>query len=70
MIDVLAGFFAPWFVYAAISRLHLVLPARRVEGYARAEKSGAPLRYRLNAPLVFVVGMGLWLAAGYSGVMP
>ena len=51
MTDVLTGFFAPWLVYAAISGLHLALSARRVEGYARDEQSGAPLRYRLNGPL-------------------
>ena len=66
----MTGFFAPWFVYAAISGLHLALPGRRIEGYARDEKSGAPVRYRLNGPLVFAVSMGLWLAAGYSGVIP
>ena len=70
MTDTLAGFFAPWLVYAAISGLHLALPARLVEGYARDEESGAPLRYRLNGLLVFAVSVGLWLAAGYSGVMP
>ena len=50
--------------------MHLALPARRVEGYARDEESGAPLRYRLNGSLVFAVSMGLWLTAGYTGVMP
>ena len=41
--DVLTGFFAPWLVYAAISGLHLALPARRVEGYApSAWVSGSP----------------------------
>ena len=70
MTDHLAGFFAPWLAYTAILGLHLALPARRVEGYARDESSGALLRYRLNGPIVFAVSMGLWLAAGYSGFMP
>ena len=70
MTDFLAGFFAPWVVYAAISGLHLALPARRVEGYARDGDGGAPLRYRLNGPLVFAVSIGLWVAVGYGGVMP
>ncbi len=70
MTDHLAGLFAPWLVYAAISGLHLVLPARHVEGYVRDAQSGALLRYRLNGPLVFAVSMGLWFAAGYSGLMP
>ena len=70
MTDHLAGFFAPWLVYATILGLHLALPARRVEGYVCDEKTGAPLRYRLNGPLVFAASIGLWLAAGYSGLMP
>ena len=65
MIDLLPGFFAPWLIFAGILVLHVVLPARRVEGY-----SGEPLRYRLNGPLVLVVCVGVWLAAGSSGVMP
>ncbi|MDE0054796.1 MAG: DUF1295 domain-containing protein [Gammaproteobacteria bacterium] len=70
MTDHLAGFFAPWLVYGAILGLHLALPARRVEGYVRDEKSGALMRYRLNGPLVFTVSIGLWFAACYSGVLP
>ena len=70
MTDHLAGFFAPWLVYGAILGLHLAIPAHRIEGYVRDEKSGALLRYRLNGPLVFAVSIGLWFAAGYSQLMP
>ena len=70
MTGFLAGFFAPWLGYAAISGLHLALPARRVAGYAHDDKRGAPLSYRLNGPLVFSFSIALWFAAGYSGVMP
>ena len=70
MIDLLPGFFAPWLIFAGILVLHVVLPARRVEGYVLDEASGEPLRYRLNGPLVLVVCVGVWLAAGSSGVMP
>ena len=66
----LAGFFAPWAVFAGILLLHLLLPARRVTGYVRDEHSGELLRYRLNGSLVFVVTIGAWCAAGYSGAMP
>ena len=70
MTDALAGFFAPWAVFAGILMLHLVLPARSVVGYVRDDRSGEPLRYRLNGLLVFFVSVGMWLAAGASGVMP
>ena len=33
------GFFAPWLIFAGILGLHLVLPARRVVGYVRDERS-------------------------------
>ena len=46
MTDFLAGFFAPWAVFAVIGVLHLVLPTRRVTGYARHERSGEALSYR------------------------
>ena len=70
MTGLLAGFFAPWLIYAGIFVLHVLLPARRVKGYVRDKCSGKRLRYRLNGPLVLVVGVMAWLAAGYSGLMP
>ena len=63
------GFFAPWVIIAGILGLHLVLPARRVVGYARDAHSGQLLRYRLNGLLVFAVSIGIWVAAGYSGAV-
>ena len=66
----LLGFLTPWFVSAVVLGLSVVLPARRVVGYVRDERTGQLLRYRLNGPLVFVVTIGLWLLAGYSGLMP
>ena len=70
MTGPLIGFFAPWAVFAGIFVLHLVLPARRVAGYVRDERSGNVLRYRLNGPRVFLFTAGLWFAAGTSGVLP
>ncbi len=66
----LLGFLTPWFVSAGVLGLSVALPARRVVGYVRDEQTGQLLRYRLNGPLVFVVTIGLWLLAGYSGLMP
>ena len=33
MTGFVAGFFAPWIIYAFMLLLHLVLPARKVDGY-------------------------------------
>ena len=38
MTDFVAGFFAPWIIYALILVLHLVLPARKVVGYVRDDR--------------------------------
>ena len=70
MTGYLPGFFAPWLASALVLALSALLPARRVTGYVRDERSGQLLRYRLNGPLVFAVTIGLWLIAGFSGVMP
>ena len=58
----IAGFFAPWLVYAIVIALQVVLPARRVDGYVR-DDAGRPLKYRLNGVLVFVA-----VVAGYLGI--
>ena len=70
MSDFLAGFLAPWGICAALLALHALLPARDVPGYVRDESTGAPLRYRLNGPLVLALAVGAWWIAGWSGLMP
>ena len=70
MTGQLLGFFAPWLIFAGVLALHLLLPARRVTGYVRKERSGELIAYRLNGPAVFAVSVGVWLALGFSGVMP
>ena len=63
----MAGFLIPLAVYGALLVLHLALPARRVKGYVTDERTGEPLRYRLNGPLVLCVTIGLcWLAGRYG----
>jgi delta14-sterol reductase len=57
--DIVAGFFAPWVIFAVILLLHLALPARTISGYVRDARTGRPLRYRLNGPLVLVAVVGL-----------
>jgi protein-S-isoprenylcysteine O-methyltransferase Ste14 len=70
MTDFIAGFFAPWLVYAVILILHLVLPARRIIGYVRDTRANKLLAYRLNGPLVLAISAGLWAIAARSGLAP
>ena len=51
-----AAFLTPTALFAILLALHIILPARRVEGYARV----TPSRYRLNGLAVFVCALVIW----------
>ncbi len=60
----------PAAVYALILLLHLIVPARWVDGYVRDAVTGRPLRYRLNGLRVLalvVVGWALLCRLGRLG---
>ncbi|MEM9191184.1 MAG: DUF1295 domain-containing protein [Myxococcota bacterium] len=63
------GFLAPVAVYLAVLGLHLVVPARKVVGYAK-DASGEPLRYRLNGLPVLILSVGGWAALGFFDLVP
>jgi hypothetical protein len=65
-----AGFFAPFVIYAALLALHLLLPARVVDGYVRDPETGDPLRYRLNGLAVLFVAVFAWILVGWLGWLP
>lgn len=64
------GFLTPWAVAALVLVLHLVIPARWVDGYVKDEVSGEPLRYRLNGLWVLLVTLALAYLAAASGWVP
>lgn len=57
------GLLTPLVIYALVTALHVVLPAREVVGYARDASSGEALKYRLNGLRVLVVVIALWVLA-------
>lgn len=57
-----AGFLAPFVIYAFIFACHLALPARIVDGYVRDPGTGRARRYRLNGLLVLTVTLAAYLA--------
>ena len=65
----LVGFLLPLFVYALVLALHLVVPARHVDGYVRAPATGRPLRYRLNGLAVAAITVGLYVLAARRGLV-
>jgi delta14-sterol reductase len=66
----LVGLLSPLLVYALILALHLVVPGRWVDGYVKDERTGEPLRYRLNGLGVLGVVLVLYAVAGRYGVLP
>jgi hypothetical protein len=56
----IAGFVAPFVIYAFIFLCHLLLPARVVDGYVMDPLTGQPRRYRLNGLLVLTVTLAAY----------
>ncbi len=59
----------PAVVYLLVLTLHLVVPARWVDGYVHGA-DGRPLRYRLNGLRVFVITLALWAGFCWAGLVP
>ena len=64
------GFLAPLVIYAVITALHVVVPAREVDGYVINPATEKPYRYRLNGLIVYVLTVALWAVLCAMGVVP
>lgn len=65
-----AGLLAPVAIYATVLILHLILPARRVEGYVMNPETGRAYRYRLNGLAVLTVAIAGWALITLQGATP
>ncbi len=65
----LAGFLAPLVVYAAVTLLHLVIPARWVDGYVIDPRTQKAYRYRLNGLAVYLLTVAIWALLCSRGVI-
>jgi protein-S-isoprenylcysteine O-methyltransferase Ste14 len=63
----IAGFLAPLGVYAAVTLLHLAIPARQVGGYVIDPRTQRPYRYRLNGLVVYLAVLALWALLCWRG---
>ncbi len=63
----LVGFLAPIGVFALVTLLHLIVPARTVDGYVIDPATQRPYRYRLNGLIVYWLTIGSWALACSSG---
>jgi protein-S-isoprenylcysteine O-methyltransferase Ste14 len=68
-MTVVLGLITPLIVYAVITLLHLVIPARRRPGYV-TDATGAVLTYRTNGRFVLAASILLWFVLGYAHLVP
>ena len=68
--EFIMGFLTPWIVYAGITLLHIMLPAKKRKGYISNEKTGEVMNYRLNGISVLPVCVLIWLLLGYFNWVP
>jgi len=54
------GFLTPLIIFVVFFVAQIILPARRVPGYAIDPNTGQPRNYRLNGLLVFVIALIVW----------
>ncbi|MCL2759962.1 MAG: ERG4/ERG24 family protein, partial [Treponema sp.] len=64
------GFLTPFIVYAGITFLHLIIPARKLKGYVKHETTGELLRYRLNGIVVLITSVFIWFFLGRFKIVP
>jgi delta14-sterol reductase len=64
------GFFTPLIAYTIITLLHIILPARKMKGYVKNEKTGEVMNYRINGILVLAASVLIWFLLGYFKIVP
>ena len=69
-VKLILGFFTPLIAYAGITLLHIILPARKMKGYIKHEKTGEVLNYRLNGILVLAASVLIWFLLGCFKIVP
>lgn len=70
MVEHLAGFLSPWFVYLFLLFLHLIVPARKVPGYVEDPATGRPQVYRINGIFVLILAIAAWVVLGRLEILP
>ena len=65
--EVILGFLTPLFIFAAFFLAQVLLPGRRVPGYAVDSETGKPREYRLNGLLIYVIAVVVW-AVEFAGM--
>ncbi len=64
------GLITPFAAYALITLLHIIIPAERVKGYVKNEKTGELMNYRINGKIVLPASIAIWFLLGYFDIVP
>jgi protein-S-isoprenylcysteine O-methyltransferase Ste14 len=69
-VTIFLGLITPLVVYAVVTLLHVVIPAKRRTGYVKSDATGEVLKYRTNGLFVLVASILLWFLLGYLRLVP
>lgn len=64
------GLITPLIVFAVITLLHIIIPAKKIRGYVKSEATGEVLYYRTNGKFVLPTSVLLWFGLGYFKIVP
>jgi protein-S-isoprenylcysteine O-methyltransferase Ste14 len=69
-MNLFLGLITPLVVYAVITLLHLIIPAKRIKGYVKNETTGKVMNYRINGKFVLWTSIIIWFLLGYFNIVP
>lgn len=64
------GLITPLVVYGMITLLHLIIPAKKINGYVKNESTGELTQYRINGKLVLLASILIWFLLGRFNIVP
>ena len=69
-MKMILGLITPLIVYAIITFLHIIIPAKRVKGYVKNETTGEVMNYRINGKWVLLASIIIWFLLGHFSLVP
>ena len=69
-MKIFLGLITPLIAYAVITLLHIAIPAKRIKGYVKNEKTGEVMQYRINGKFVLPASIVIWFLLGYFNIVP
>jgi delta14-sterol reductase len=63
------GLITPLIVYAVITLLHIIIPAKKTDGYVKDEVTGEIMKYRINGKFVLIISILIWFLLGHYNIV-